>query len=81
MYGMHHITNQDSADIIFPDRSMSGHPGIAYGLLSDMYFDSGTGSGVVFITNGSKNKYDYGKASTFYQVEEDVFQLLYPFLN
>ena len=78
---MHHITNQDSADIIFPDRSMSGHPGIAYGLLSDMYFDSGTGSGVVFITNGSKNKYDYGKASTFYQVEEDVFQLLYPFLN
>lgn len=80
-YGMHHITNQDSADIIFPDRSMSGHPGIAYGLLSDMYVDPATGSGVVFITNGSKNKYDYGKSSTFYQVEEDIFQLLYPFLN
>lgn len=80
-YGMHHVTNQDSADIIFPDRKMSGHPGIAYGLLSDMYFDVATQSGVVFITNGSKYPYGYGQATTFYQVEEDVFQVLFPYLN
>ena len=57
---------------------MMGHPGIAYGLLSDLYFDRSKKSGVVFITNGSKKDYAYGTASTFYQVEEDVFRTIAP---
>lgn len=79
-YGLHFITNADSADIIFPDREMQGHPGIAYGLLSDMYVDPETKSGVIFITNGSKQEYQYGASSSFYGVEERLFKILYPYL-
>ena len=79
--GIHHITNMPESDIIFEDRNMSGHPGIAYGLLSDMYFDSRTRSGIVFITNGSKLKYEYGQETSFYQVEEDLFKAVNPFLK
>ncbi|QLE00717.1 beta-lactamase family protein [Galbibacter sp. BG1] len=79
--GMHQITNKEGGDIIFPDRKMVGHPGIAYGLLSDMYFDSKSKSGIVFITNGSKKEYQYGKKTSFYQVEEDLFYAIYPFLK
>ena len=64
-FGIHRLTNRDSADIIFPDRLMAGHPGIAYGLLSDMYFDRDTKSGIVFITNGSKKDFTYGAKTTF----------------
>jgi hypothetical protein len=80
-FGIHRTTNQESADIVFPDRCMQGHPGIAYGLLSDMYFDKTTKSGIVFITNGSKKKYEKGQSTTFYQVEEDIFSVVYPFLK
>ena len=79
--GIHRITNQDSSDIIFPDRKMLGHPGIAYGLLSDLYFDPASQSGIVFITNGSKKGYEYGKNTAFYQVEEDVFETVLPFIK
>lgn len=80
-YGMHQTINAPNGDIIFPDRTMVGHPGIAYGLLSDMYFDKKHKSGIVFITNGSKKKYEYGERTSFYQVEEDVFAVVYPFLK
>ena len=76
--GMHRLTNKDKADIIFDNWEMIGHPGIAYGLLSDLYFDRSKKSGVVFITNGSKKDYAYGTESTFYQVEEDVFKTIAP---
>ena len=79
--GIHRTLNKSNADIIFPDRKMTGHPGIAYGLLSDMYFDRSTKTGIIFITNGSKIEYKYGKETTFYQVEEDVFQTFYPILK
>jgi hypothetical protein len=76
--GLHHITNTGNKDVIFPDMEMSGHPGIAYGLLSDLYFNTENRTAIIFITNGSKKAYEYGKNSTFYQPEEDVFKLLYP---
>lgn len=78
--GLQFIVNADSADIIFPDRTMQGHPGIAYGLLSDMYVDPITQSGVIFITNGSKKAFDYGPTTSFYGVEEALFKILYPIL-
>lgn len=77
-FGIHRLTNQEKADIIFKDRKMIGHPGIAYGLLSDFYIDRTNKSGVIFITNGSKKDYAYGVNSTFYKVEEEVFELLAP---
>ncbi len=79
--GTHQTTNQPGGDIIFPDRTMVGHPGIAYGLLSDMYFEREKNSGIIFITNGSKQKYEYGENTSFYQGEEDVFRVVYPYLN
>ena len=79
--GIHRLTNRDSADIIFPDRKMLGHPGIAYGLLSDLYFDPESQSGIVFITNGSQQEFGYGKNTSFYQVEEDIFEATFPYLK
>lgn len=79
--GIHRTLDQTKADVIFPGIKMTGHPGIAYGLLSDMYFDTTSKTGVVFITNGSKKSFQYGKNSTFYQVEEDVFEAISPMLN
>lgn len=82
-YGLavHRITNHEEKDVIFPDREMVGHPGIAYGLLSDMYVDPKTGVGVIFVTNGSKQEFEYGEKSSFYGVEEAVFEILYSYLK
>lgn len=82
-YGLavHRITNHEGKDVVFPDRETIGHPGIAYGLLSDLYVDPVTGSGVIFITNGSKQEYEYGENSSFYEVEEAVFEILYSHLK
>ena len=82
-YGLavHRITNREGKDVIFPDRQMMGHPGIAYGLLSDMYMDPETGTGVIFITNGSKQEFEYGGSSSFYGVEETVFDILFSLLE
>lgn len=79
--GMHFIQNREKGDIIFPDRKLWGHPGIAYGLLSDFYIDPETGSGVIFFTNGSMYEHEYAEGSSFYEVEDDVFKVLYPHLK
>lgn len=78
--GIHQITHRPGMDVIFPDRTMWGHAGIAYGLLSNMYVDPATKSGVIFITNGSDRPFQIAEESAFYSVEYAVFELLYPFL-
>jgi len=80
-YGLHHLTNRENADVIFNDHNMSGHPGIAYGLVSDMYYDKEKKNAIVFITNGCKTGYKYAKTSTFYQPEASVFELIAPFMK
>ncbi len=74
-YGLaiHRTLNKDSTDMVFPDRQMTGHPGDAYGLLSGMYFDKDSKTGIVFITNGGKYITNKGLQTAFYKVEEDVF--------
>lgn len=79
--GMHFLQNREKGDIIFPDRKLWGHPGIAYGLLSDFYIDPETQSGVIFFTNGSEYEYQYAKGSSFYDVEADVFKVLFHHLK
>ncbi|MCC5941311.1 MAG: beta-lactamase family protein [Balneolaceae bacterium] len=78
--GIHQITNRYGKDVIFPDRTMFGHAGIAYGLLSDMYVDPDTGSGVIFITNGSNRPFEYADNTAFYAMETAVFDILYSLL-
>lgn len=77
--GFQLITNTENGDIVFSDREMKGHTGDAYGLLSDMYFDEESKSGIIFITNGSAESFDYGTATAFYAVEEDVYSTLNDF--
>lgn len=76
--GVHRITNTNQGDIVFSDVSMFGHPGEAYGLLSDLYFNENNDYGFIFITNGyyPGGSYQFGENSAFYQVEEDVFSVL-----
>jgi len=80
-FGTHQTLNKEKGDVLFPDRKMVGHPGIAYGLLSDMYFEKDKKSGILFITNGAKTDFGYGKETSFYQVEEAVFKTIYPYLK
>lgn len=75
--GVHITTNASGGDILFEDDVMYGHPGEAYGLISDMYFGSQNGSGFIFVTNGCFNGYDFGDFSSFYTVEEEVFSAIY----
>lgn len=79
--GAHILTNADSADYIFPEFNMIGHPGIAYGLVSDMYVDREKDTGVVLIINGSKFGFKSGERSSFYIPEEEVFDVLEAYLK
>lgn len=79
--GIHQSTNAPSGDIIFPDRQMLGHLGLAYGLVATMFFDFEYNSGLVFITNGKKGPFEIAENSAFFQVEADVFEALFPYLK
>ncbi|MEJ2256655.1 MAG: hypothetical protein P8X98_06550 [Woeseiaceae bacterium] len=79
--GFHLITGRDSSDIVFDHQDMVGHPGEAYGLISDLYFDMDRQNGIVFLTNGSLQPYALGERSAFYRPEEAVFQAAQRFLS
>jgi len=65
-YGQHRTTE------LLPTEVLYGHPGEAYGLISDAYYSTDKRFGIVFITNGGQ--WGYGVYSGWYDVEEDVFQ-------
>ncbi len=75
--GTHLTTNAAMGDIVVAGKTMAGHPGEAYGLISDAYVDLGNSFGIIFITNGKKGAYAFGSTSAFYDVEEDVFAAAY----
>ncbi len=79
--GTHILTAKDSTDVIFPGRTLVGHPGEAYGLISDIYLEPATGTGLIFITNGSRSEYLPASGSAFYQVEQEVFQKCFLYLK
>jgi hypothetical protein len=66
-------------DIVFEGQTMWGHPGEAYGLVSDWYFDPVLRNGVIFLTNGVWNGYSFGENSAFYTLEEGVFAAAFEF--
>ena len=79
--GVHRANAEPGHDLVFPSVPMRGHPGEAYGLISDAYFDPASGFGLVFITNGYTpgNAYAFGTNSAFYTTEEAVFTALHQY--
>ena len=76
-YGVHRSTDTPNADLVLPDYpGMLGHPGEAYGLISDAYIDRENGFGFVFLTNGSGTGYTTNSNSAFYTVERALFDAL-----
>jgi len=61
------------------DQVLTGHPGEAYGLISDMYFSTDGHYGIIFITNGGI--WSSGAHSAWYDVEEEIFAACYANLN
>ena len=78
--GLHRITGNEG-DQLLGTLPLFGHPGIAYGLLSDFYINRETKSGIIFITNGSMNSFEEAEGSGFYQVEMDVTKSLNTLLD
>jgi CubicO group peptidase (beta-lactamase class C family) len=65
---------------LLPGQTLIGHPGEAYGLISDLYFSSDRVYGIIFITNGgARDPWENGVYSGWYRAEEDVFQAVYQF--
>lgn len=78
--GVHRITSMPGKDQVLPGSpTMVGHPGEAYGLLSDAYYDPERKIGFIFITNGSGSGYQTSPTSAFYTVEQELFQAIEQF--
>ncbi len=79
--GFHITTNAPAGDIVIENEIMTGHPGEAYGLISDMYFETNKKFGLIFITNGyhGNSYYNTGNNSAFYVPEEQVFESINSF--
>ncbi len=76
--GIHHA-NLSIDDQICPNLeygSFLGHPGEANGLISDAYFSENENIAFSFLTNGSFQGYQIGNYSSYYTLEEAVFQAL-----
>jgi CubicO group peptidase (beta-lactamase class C family) len=80
--GTHRIVNIPNADVVLEQSlSMFGHPGEAYGLVSDAYIDTTRKLGFVFMTNGCGAGYQLSSSTAFYTVEKQVFEALDPYAN
>ena len=73
------LGNHNTVDLIRGE-NLIGHPGEAYGLISDMYFSQDKQFGIIFISNGAK-EWKKGKHSGWYFIEESVFQHCYAFVR
>ncbi len=60
-----------TADLL-PGETLYGHPGEAYGLISDLYFSKVKDYGIIFMTNGAI--WGSGTYSGWYNMEEEVFK-------
>lgn len=60
--------------------TMYGHPGGAYGIITDLYYtrDEAENVGIVFLINGC-NEEIFGDRSAYYLIEEALADLLYSF--
>ena len=72
-YGIQSTINSPGGDIVVDGKTMYGHPGEAYGLISDWYFEKVDKAGIVFLTNGAYDGFSWGNYSAFYTLEEAIF--------
>ena len=80
--GMHRVTSSPSFDVVLPgSQAMYGHPGEAYGLVSDAYFDPARAVGFVFINNGVGAGYQTNSNSAFYTIEQEIFHAVEAYGN
>jgi len=74
---LHISTQTANNDVVLASLSpMFGHPGEAYGLVSDAYIDTVRKVGFVFLTNGASPSYTTGPSSAFYTVEKAFFDAI-----
>lgn len=64
---------------LLPTETIYGHPGEAYGLISDLYFSKINNYGIIFITNGGV--WGNGNYSGWYNIEEDIYQACFNYLD
>jgi CubicO group peptidase (beta-lactamase class C family) len=76
--GFHRAQGDLGFDKVFEDRLMIGHPGEAYGLISDLYIDPESELVLVFISNGyyPGNSYLFAQNSIYYAPEEETFEAI-----
>ena len=75
--GIHRITSTAGNDVALPgSEQMFGHAGEAFGLVSDAFFDPQRKVGFVFLTNGVGTGYQTNELSTFYTVEQEIFEAI-----
>jgi CubicO group peptidase (beta-lactamase class C family) len=80
--GTHRIINIPNADVVLEGSSaMFGHPGEAYGLVSDAYVDTIRNLGIVFMTNGCGVGYQLAGSTAFYTLEKQVFESIDPYAD
>jgi CubicO group peptidase (beta-lactamase class C family) len=80
--GIHRITGTPGQDVILSNsETMYGHSGLAYGLVSNAYFDPDREVGLIFITNGKAEGYTVSGESAFYEVEQAVFEAVEDYLE
>ena len=75
--GLHHAGANGINDRVVSGEILLGHPGEAYGLISDLYVHPETGYTIAFIANGysSGGGYAFGEESIYYLPEEETFNL------
>ena len=74
--GVHILTGEPGLDVMLEEsRTMFGHSGLAYGLVSSAYFDPERDIRLSFITNGIGMAFSGDDRSAFYSVEKDIFEL------
>jgi CubicO group peptidase (beta-lactamase class C family) len=80
--GMQRGTNTANADVILANsNAMVGHAGEAYGLISDVYYDTIKKHGFAFYSTGSGIGYITNANSAFYTVEKEMFDAINNRLN
>jgi len=72
-FGNHRTTDLIHGEVLY------GHPGEAYGLISDMYFSKDNSFAITMAISGGT--WGSGKYSAWYNVEEDIYQACYAELN
>ena len=79
--GLHHanLSINDAICLAIPE-SFIGHPGEAYGLVSDNYFIDGSDVSFSLLINGVRQGYQAG-TSAFYTIEEDIFEAICLHIN